>query len=915
MRTLLALGLTLTAASASLGCDDAERTAPRPYIAPPTTPDVPYVAPQESCQAPDLNDPTRFVPCSTGGGIFGQWVLDELGLPAYDYGLDQRADERARFDNTEGLDRRDHWFAFGNDRVNALFFNDGYTELVTQDRGVTHLNKYDEAQGNFAGGFGYLDDGQQTWSTAYRWRPVGARSTRRSGMGYAEASSLHRDILARRRMVAPAGDAPVIVAEITLENRSTVPRSLRHYEYWDVARRSVEINWLVSGTPFSLAPEKARLARDQRNDLFDEVVTYDPGARRLRLVRSHVEGFAPPPPERPDPADSYPGDPFLVALAGDVSDVYVDQSAFFGDGGPGAPAPGVARAAGAGAAGGTVGARASGHGQPRMLVMRSDLTLAPGEQRTLRFAYGYARWGEEPVVDPAWAEADLRAEYAEKLRPKLFYFATQNDPFLHRELAWHTYQVEASVGRRDYWQTRVVPQGSAYLYLHGADGAARDLGLFALPLAYTNPALARDELLLNMGVAFGADRRFSYAFQGHGMLDDAGLHSAPSDLDLFFLWGLSEYLSATGDLGFLDVKAPYYPRESVPGAVVWDHVVDAVRHLFDVVGTGEHGLIRLGTGDWSDGISLEAKSRDLAITKGESVPNTQMALAILPRVADLIEPRDAALAAEIRGRLGALRASLGSAWTGSFYGRAFFGDGKLAYADTVNLEAQVWALIGDTHASASDRRATLDAIAAQLDDPCPTGATLVPGGQVWPAISGLLTWGYARHDPARAARHLARNTLAAHAVTFPDHWVGIWSGPDGMHCTAGATPGQAWFSPVTPMTDFPVQNNNQHTLPLWAALKVAGVEASAAGLRLEARPGAQPFALRTALLDLDRRAGRAAGAYRPLGPRRLEVQAPPGERVLTALVDGLPRAVPGGATSITLELPAGGGRFEVTTGP
>ena len=42
--------------------------------------------------------------------------------------------------------------------------------------------------------------------------------------------------------------------------------------------------------------------------------------------------------------------------------------------------------------------------------------------------------------------------------------------------------------------------------------------------------------------------------------------------------------------------------------------------------------------------------------EGESVPNTQMALYVLQRAADLVEARDPALAAEIRGKVPALRA-------------------------------------------------------------------------------------------------------------------------------------------------------------------------------------------------------------------------------------------------------------------
>lgn len=49
--------------------------------APPPLPEVsdePFTAEEGACE-PSL-DPAQFTACSTGSGIFGQWVLDERGL-------------------------------------------------------------------------------------------------------------------------------------------------------------------------------------------------------------------------------------------------------------------------------------------------------------------------------------------------------------------------------------------------------------------------------------------------------------------------------------------------------------------------------------------------------------------------------------------------------------------------------------------------------------------------------------------------------------------------------------------------------------------------------------------------------------------------------------------------------------------
>ncbi|MEZ4226091.1 MAG: hypothetical protein R3B13_34410 [Polyangiaceae bacterium] len=839
--------------------------------------DAPWTPPAEFCNAPE--GAARFGDCTLGSGRFGRWIVDERGYPAFDYRADQHADPLASYPVTEvnadglPLDPRTHWAAFGNRRINAMLSNDGTVEVVTQDRGVEYLIKVDESQNAFGGGFSYVRSDGEGWCSAYKYRPRPSLTERRFGMGYAQTSTQANGVRVARRMASPAGSDAVVVSDVTLTNVGDTDRSFSHYEYWDVARRAIEINWLVSGQAFTHVPQSARDERDDRNALFDETVSYDASARRLEVRRDWASNSPRLSPEEPSPVDHHPPDPFLVAAIGEVSDVFVDKAAFFGSGNANQPETVQRGPSGMGTTGGVLSS-ANALGQPHVLVVRSDISLAPGESKRLRFVYGYARAGQEYPEDLRWRDPtwDASADYQTALEPKLMNLELPDHPELVREMAWHSYQIETSVGYRDYWQQHVVPQGSAYLYLHGADGAARDLGLFAQPLIYTDPELAKSELRFFMGIQKGDDS-FSYAFQGHGMLDDASLHSAPSDLPLFFLWALGEYLGATGDLAFWSEAAPYHPRESRPGATVWDHTVGAVRHMFDVVGTGEHGLIGIGTGDWSDGIVIEAPDRALAVAKGESVPNTQMAVAVLPRIADLVEDRDPALATEIRSKVQGYRGALEKVHNKDFFYRAYFGDGKPAYADVINLEAQVWALIGDSTGSQQLEENLLARIESELEAPSAIGATLLPGAQVWPAISALLTWGYAKRAPERAFPHFARNTLAAHAVAFPEVWYGVWSAPDGVESSDGT----AWASPVTPMTDFPTQNNNAHAMPLLAALRVFGVDAHAEGVVIHPPSVTPARSMDTALLQLTLGESSLSGEYRPTGksPRKLTLEPPP----------------------------------------
>ncbi len=925
---LLALGLSGCAAAPAEPPpgDDDPQPGPEscPSLALPTDPTRPEAGDRAGARFPD---------CSDGSGAPGRWTLDAQGLPAYDYLIDQNRDDRARYPTTDEEDHREHFHALGNDRINAVFANDGYVQVFTQDRGATWLNQLDEASQNFAGGFSYVDDGQARWATAYKWRPPGARSRRRFGLNYAEAELTYNGVRVRRRVYAPRGDVPGVLCDVTIENLGAAAKDLRHYEYWDVGRRQLRVEWLASGVLNRTIPERLRAARDALNALWDETPSYSAEQRLVQVRRTPAPGSAGrlPAATEVSPLDAVPGDPYLQAVIGEVAAVYTDQATFFGQGGVSAPDAVGDRAAGqVGASGETK----NGAGQPHLLVLRSDLSLQPGEQRLLRFVYGYTPPGKSaPAVDPDWrTPGDLAARTTRAVAGELLHFQAPRTPWLQRELAWHSAQLLGSVGYSEYFGRHVAPQGSAYLYLHGVDGAPRDLLLFVLPLCYLRPQLAREMLQLTLGLVYRADRRMSYAYHGYGVLDDAIIHSAPSDLYLYFLLALNEYLAVTGDTTILDEPSEPYPRGSGPPQTGFAQARLGIRHLLDVIGTGAHGLVRLQTGDWSDGIVLQAKDLDLAIAKGESVPNTQLAAYVLPRAAAWVRARDPALADELVRRGGELQAAAAQQWAGEFYTRAYFGDGVPYGNDRLHLEAQVWPLIAGLP-DGGKLPALLAAIEQRVDSPSPIGAFVIENpedrqaGQTWPAITGLLTWGYARAERSRpelAWGSLTRMTMRAHARAFPNMWAGIWSGADGSYgARGGAAAGATWASEVTPMTDFPVFNNNLHAMPLLAALRVAGIEPLADGSGLLITPPllrseAEALELDSPLVRVVLHPGRVQGEYRPLqtGTRAIEVELP--AAIAAAELGGVAVPVPPGARRVRFELATSAGKpvtFSVTAAP
>ncbi|MBK9751250.1 MAG: hypothetical protein IPO91_31395 [Chloroflexi bacterium] len=922
--------------------------------------------------------PRSFAASDSGGGIFGKWIVDEAGQPAFEYTLDQYADDRAKYPTVERRERRDHWHQIGNDEITALASNDGTVQVYVGHRGGRFLNRFasqiddvlrtqemaqianptllqrihgrviralgktwlnlqlfirhwrvrppkqtpipaqqvDHTQPQsmnprgspvaepvaaaaqilpakrpsvrhaHAGGFGYVDDGEQVWCTAYRFRPPTSETRRVFGMGYAEYSTTYGNLRVKRRIYPPK-DACALLIDVEITNLRPDTVHLRYYEYWDVNVEQLKLQWL-RGDPFYAIADEERLSV---NDLFLPEVTFEDG-RTLRFHQSPVNREIDV--RTVNDIDFEPQDIFLHDLSGTPDAYYTDKVAFFGKNPPTKPEAVAERW-------GTIPDAPSTDSMPYCLVLRRDLTLSAGETQTLRFVYGTNRFtvpafkGEAALLD---RDGDL-------------YFDTGADAALTREMAWHSYYLTSATVYNDYYQTYLTPQGSAYLFIHGADGAPRDQALFTLPLSYIRPDLARANLRLIMALTDHQTGAIPYSFAGYGFHSNAFIHDMPSDLDLFFLLAMNEYLAATRDFEFLQQEVPFYSGDDTPGhppaalgSTVLDHIRVAVHHLTQRVGIGQHGLVKIGDGDWSDGVVFDTCAKFggvLALgwfsnskANGESIPNSQMALYVLPITAALIKPYDAVCAREIEQFVSGLEAAVMRQWNGKWFTRAVLRDAqnKPVVVDNnhINLEAQPWALISGLAQRNGIESTLITSIKTLLDDPSPTGAALLEQGMIWPAVSQLLTWGYTCSRPDLAWRSLEKHTFERHAKEFPDKWINVWSGPDGVNSKeAKLNPGGTWSSAATPMTDFPVMNMNPHAMALLGLLRVCGIEPTPDGLLIEPRVPRERFELDTALLRLTVTPDEISGEYRPIvssGTQTLIIRTRKGERRIPLNISG-----------------------------
>lgn len=858
------------------------------------------------CGSPDPQNPGTFVHCSYGSGVFGTWIVDAYGLPAYKYTLDEMTDPRALWWNSAGADRREHWHQIGNERMTAAVYNDGYTQLFSEENGFKWLNYFDSAEQNYAGGFSYLSDNGTVWPTAYAFAPVSARTTRVFGMDYFRTETAYDNVSVTRTVYAPYGDDPLLLADVEIKNTGSTEKHLTYYEYWDVNLHQMLFMPVASGVLSPGIPAQNEQTRDLFNDNFTQSADLD-GTENAGIIHTYLTPSAAASLQIPAPGsakqfDDSPPDIFLVPLDNSATedDGFVfDQTQFFGTGNAAHPG-GIGTLTGIKTAGQIPPGQKDmpGLGQTSALIHIRKIDILPGQSVFLRYGYGYTEPGSglaflDKYRDPG---KDYLSDTLAAWKQRLAYFADGGEPVLQREMAWDAYYLQSGSYYRDYFQSHIISQGGTYLFGHGFDGASRDYCIFAVPLVYLNPGLAK-EILGFVMMTTTPDGQMAYANNGDVALTDIGVLSQPSDLDIFFLWAMSEYLNATRDYAFLDQPMPFYKSQGILDqpvtTTVYDHVRTAFDHLVDVIGTGPHNLIRIQTGDWSDGILYFTNNPAAAQQNGESTFDTAFAAAILPSMADALAGYDPVLSSEMRSQAVLYRSAMSSQWAGQWYVRGWDGEGNAFGVNRLFLEPQAWALIAGI--PGPDRaRILIGAIHSILDAHSPAGARIVyppksdmpaglyPGtdvnGGIWHAMDAVLTWAYSLYRPDYAWQSLEKNTLAAHAEAYPGLWYGIWSGPDSYNAPESARPGQAAAHDATDLTAFPVMNMNQHANPLIAMIKLAGIFPGKDGISISPAVPADTWTLLMPLIGVRYSPGTVSGYYSGTntGVMVLQVELPQG---------------------------------------
>ena len=208
--------------------------------------------------------------------------------------------------------------------------------------------------------------------------------------------------------------------------------------------------------------------------------------------------------------------------------------------------------------------------------------------------------------------------------------------------------------------------------------------------------------------------------QGH-----KGVRTRISDDLLWLPYTLCEYLEKWGREELLGREVPYlsspplgagederYEQAKISQEIesVYHHAVRAIE-LVLARGTGDHGLIFMGTGDWNDGMNRVGKAG-----RGESVWLTWFTAHVLERFSTLADRRgEGARASRYHETARTLTHAADAAWDGEWYLRGYYDDGTTlgSHRDEecqIDSIAQSWAVLagGDRERARQAVRSTID---------------------------------------------------------------------------------------------------------------------------------------------------------------------------------------------------------------
>ena len=256
------------------------------------------------------------------------------------------------------------------------------------------------------------------------------------------------------------------------------------------------------------------------------------------------------------------------------------------------------------------------HGWQPIAAQQFDLTLAPGESRSIIFGLGYIenpaaeKWQAPGVVNKARAQ-EMIARY----RDSAAFDAALSKLKAYWEDLLSGYQVKSGADKLDrmvnIWNqyqcmvTFNMSRSASYFESGMGRGMGfRDSCQDLLGFVHMIPERARERILDIAATQF-PDGSAYHQYQPLTKRGNTAMGSGFNDDPLWLVAGVDAYLRETGDWGILDEAVPF---DNDPALA--QPLLEHLRRSFEYTRThlGPHGLPLIGRADWNDCLNLNCFS-------------------------------------------------------------------------------------------------------------------------------------------------------------------------------------------------------------------------------------------------------------------------------------------------------------------
>lgn len=312
-------------------------------------------------------------------------------------------------------------------------------------------------------------------------------------------------------------------------------------------------------------------------------------------------------------------------------------------------------------------------GDPYAAAFLFDLDLAPGETRTLAIAAGVDRNGAlEAARTRFGAVAEVEAELAavralwEARLGRDWYDGLKDGPFK----AWASTFFGAQIYQQSGGLVRSTYRGF------------RDVAQDAMGMARFDPGRARELLVQLCSKQYANGRAVRQWNTEGGAPDERDFR----DLPFWIPAALSTYERITGDGSIWDAAAPWL--DDAAEAPLREHAERGMRYA---IRYGDHGLVKMGAGDWNDALSGPG-------AEGGTTFLNMFAYWALGLHADAAGAHGFDPGFDVEAERSRLYEGVLRYWNGKWFARAVVGEGAAAPAGTV---------VGGTKEAGSDGRVFL----------------------------------------------------------------------------------------------------------------------------------------------------------------------------------------------------------------